>query len=60
MTKKMSVVEFLQDYRHSSSRTWKKGDRPTISNSLAVRLMLEKKVKWLAIGCGCPGQADKL
>lgn len=56
----MSVVEFLEDYQHTSTRTWRKGDRPTISNDLAVKLMIEQKVKWLALGCGCPGQAEKL
>lgn len=55
----MSLVEFLEEYVHTSTRTWKVGDRPTISNGLAVRLMIAGKVKWLAVGCGCPGQAQK-
>jgi len=56
----MSVVEFLVEYVHTSTRTWKVGERPTISNRLAVKLMIEKKVKWLAVGCGCPGQAENI
>lgn len=56
----MSVVEFLEDYQHTPTRLWRKGDRPTISNSLTVKLMVLQKVKWLAFGCGCPGQAEKL
>lgn len=56
----MSVVEFLVDYVHTSTTTWRVGERPTISNSLAIKLMLQQKVKWLAFGCGCHGQAQNL
>lgn len=56
----MSVVEFLEDYQHSTTRIWRRGERPTISNELAVKLMIQHKVKWLALGCGCPGQAEKI
>lgn len=54
----MVVVEFLKTYQHTSTRTWHKGDRPTISRELCVKLMIKQVVRYLGEGCGCPGQAQ--
>lgn len=45
-TKAMITVEFLKDYNHLSN-TWKKGDKPTISKSLASELKRKGIVKIL-------------
>lgn len=52
----MFIVRFLQEYKHTESRTWQPGDTPTLTRELAKKLVNELGVaEWVGEGCGCPG-----
>lgn len=38
----MQTIELLIAYQHTPTRLWRKGDRPTVSGSLAKRLIDQK------------------
>lgn len=46
----MITVRFLKKYKHTSTRTWEKGDTPTISRDLAAKLLNDKIVEYLVEG----------
>lgn len=56
----MVIIELLETYKHTERRTWQTGERPVVARSLAVKLMIEGKAKYIAEGCGCANQAETL
>lgn len=42
----MKTIEFLKEYEHTPSRTWKIGDTPTVATDLADRLVSEGCAKY--------------
>lgn len=42
----MKTIEFLKKYEHTATRTWEKGDTPTVSTELAARLVSEGCAKY--------------
>lgn len=38
----MKTIRFKKTYKHTSTRTWEKGDTPTVSSALAAKLVKDK------------------